>query len=97
MRWNRGQGGIRRGGFRGRWDFEIPEKYTSLLEHFRLIVVIDFEPREENLVFVTGQGACEFFLSGFGVKPALLDQCPKSRVIEVVDVAIDLPPTQIVP
>jgi len=68
----------------------ISKKYTPLLEHFRLIVVIDFEPREENLVFVTGQGACEFFLSGFGVKPALLDQCPKSRVVEVVDVACGL-------
>ena len=68
----------------------ISEKYAPLLEHFRFIVVIDFEPREENLVFVTGQGACEFFLSGFGVKPALLDQCPKSRVIEVVDVAYGL-------
>ena len=68
----------------------ISKKYAPLLEHFRLIVVIDFEPREENLVFVTGQGACEFFLGGFGVKPALLDQCPKSRVVEVVDVAYGL-------
>lgn len=68
----------------------ISEKYAPFLEHFRLIVVIDFEPREENLVFVAGQSACEFVLSSSGVKSALLDQCPKSRVVEVVDVAYGL-------
>ena len=39
---------------------------------------------------MTGQSPCEFVLSSSSVKSALLDQCPKSRVVEVVDVAYGL-------
>ena len=71
-------------------------EYGAFAVHRLLVIVVDTELREEYLIFIACDCCLELFLRLCRAHTSLLDQGPESRVVEVIDMAIDLPPAQVV-
>lgn len=72
-------------------------QHHPTFEEWVQIVVIDIEPGEEQLVLFSRERTAKLLLGLGSAQTGPVDQHPETSVVEVVDVAVDLPPRQIVP
>ena len=63
---------------------------------FRLVIVVDAELWKQDLILVVGEGSFQLLLSLLISQAPLLNQSPEDGVVQVVDVAVNLAPAQIV-
>ena len=76
--------------------YGLPQNDCALFEDFLNLVVVDAELRKEDLILVLAQGALQCLVSLLVCHTTLLYQSPESRIVQIVDVTIDLTPRQIV-
>ena len=76
--------------------YGLPQNDCALFEDFLNLVVVDAELRKKDLILVLAQGAFQCLVSLLVCHTTLLYQSPESRIVQIVDVTIDLTPRQII-
>lgn len=74
----------------------LAKHHTPLPKHLRLIIIIDPKPPPKDLILITRQRALELLLHLSRPQPPFQPHGPERGVVEVVDVAIDLAPGEVV-
>ena len=70
----------------------ISEDYAPLLVYLQFPVIVNPEPTKQDFILVGGKRPLQRLLSLLVSQPTKLNQLPERSVVQIVDVAVCLPP-----